>query len=1734
MRPADNAEALARQAWAAFTRGDLAEACRCAEAASTPAEGPAGARASLGFFLLRAGKLAESDAVLADAAARWPDYAATHWYLGLLRKAQGDDASAVVSLREALALDDSLDDCAFTLAWLLHDRGELAEAARWAERIFAGGATAGRALQWGWLQQRQGRLRGAIGTYRQGLALAAPGAPEHARLCVHLAQCQAELGELDAARATVQAGLSAHPEDEQLLVEHGWQLRRAGDRATARATLRSLAQREVRDAQAWYLLGLLEHEGGDARAADRALARAHELQPGHPEAMLLRARLQREWSQGEGARWLVDQVLFFHPGHQGAQDQLAQFDLDAGRTLEARSWLVPRLRGDGRTVDRWRLLAAACVQRSRPRAALRALRRALRLDPANAEALRALGWIALQLGEREAAVDAVRRLLAGTPDPAAQVQAAFILAECGALAEAAGWAERAVSQWPQSADAWRALSSVRQRQGRTGEAESAVLQALQLAPDNVDALRQLGWVLLGARRPGEAQLALRRALASSRDPALAQLELGRALHAGGELAQAHAAIRDALARRPDWPPALLLRARLLSEGEPADQAQAVGICEALLRRGVLHSEALQVLLALAAGGVPAAWDACATVTPGRLSAGLRAAIEAAVHTRGSAHLLALAALARSAFEEDPWFEAAALYAASFDATRSGASLALQARDAYRALKLRTGLTRLPLGPRPDRAVRRPRIAYVAGQLHQPLLRRVLAAHDPGEVDVFLFTSRPAGDLPSHVRVLALDPPTLETSFAAIGIDVAIDAGGLHPMEGQDQLLAAYARRIAPCQVGWLGCWGTGGGLFDVLLADAVSVPADQEPLYEERVVRLAGGQWCWDPPAGAPEVGPLPATLRGEVSFGVVARPLRLNDASITAFARTVAAVPGARIRFIGPVADDRVLCRSILAAMEDAGVAAHRVVFEPRRTPAAYLAWCAEVDIVLDTFPGSGGLSLLHPLWMGVPVVTLAGDRAGARQGASLLHAIGWTEGVAEDVESFIACAARLAGDLPRLAATRAGLRARMAASPLLDGRRLAAQVEALALAEPIAPPGPLARKAAVRQAADRALQHWLAAPREIVFPPACEGAAPDVSVVVVLYNQAGLTRKTLQALADQRDASFETIIVDNASSDATGELLDRLRGARIVRNADNAGFLLAANQGAALARGRHVLLLNSDAIVQAGALRAARDALDRDPTIGALGGRIVLTDGGLQEAGNVVFRDGSAGGIGRGEDPFAHAARAARATDYVSGVFLATPRAWWERLGGFDTSFAPAYYEDTDYCRRVWEAGGRVVYEPSVLVEHLEWGSAVEEGAPPALLRNQARFRERHAGWLRTQPAPHVLALDGDRWRSPEDTPRRRPRVLVLDNEVPHVDRGGGLPRARLLLQALADLPLTLFPLWSLEDDWKAIARSLPPTVEVALGHGLRGLEAFLARRRGVYDVLVVSRPPNLEAIAPLRARRPDLFKGMRLVYDAEALFALREIGQAAVRGTPWTRNRARAHLEKELALADGASEVLVVSARDARFFQAAGHRTRVVSHATTMRRDAPGPAARRGLLFVGALVPDTPNEDGLLWFVREVLPLLEPVDGQAPVLTVVGRCRSERIAALAGPRVRLVGAQADLVPCYDAARVFVAPARFAGGVPAKVIEAAAAGIPVVASSLLVRQLGWSEGAAIRGARDAAEFARAIDALLRDDAAWLRQRAGAWDECARRYDPARFRAELQAAVDPLGAGARAIAQAK
>jgi glycosyltransferase involved in cell wall biosynthesis len=167
----------------------------------------------------------------------------------------------------------------------------------------------------------------------------------------------------------------------------------------------------------------------------------------------------------------------------------------------------------------------------------------------------------------------------------------------------------------------------------------------------------------------------------------------------------------------------------------------------------------------------------------------------------------------------------------------------------------------------------------------------------------------------------------------------------------------------------------------------------------------------------------------------------------------------------------------------------------------------------------------------------------------------------------------------------------------------------------------------------------------------------------------------------------------------------------------------------------------------------------------------------------------------------------------------------------------------------------------------------------------------------------------------------------------------------------------------------------------------------------------------------------------------------------------------------------------------------------------------------------LFVGAIHPHTPNEDSLLWFLEHIVPVLRGLEADFPHISIVGDCTSDKVARLATGPVHLVGRVDDLTPWYDRHRVFIAPTRFAAGVPAKVIEAACNGIPVVATPLLVRQLGWEDGIDIASGADAAAFALAVAALYNDSQTWTRMCHAMAGRTRAQYATAPFASTLRAA---------------
>ena len=664
-----------------------------------------------------------------------------------------------------------------------------------------------------------------------------------------------------------------------------------------------------------------------------------------------------------------------------------------------------------------------------------------------------------------------------------------------------------------------------------------------------------------------------------------------------------------------------------------------------------------------------------------------------------------------------------------------------------------------------------------------------------------------------------------------------------------------------------------------------------------------------------------------------------------------------------------------------------------------------------------------------------------------------------------------------------------------VVEAMSQAALVEEDVPSEVLVPPEPDIKEKH-RQFCQRALSAFLRESRNLRLT---QSDAPKLSIIIVLYNQAALTLQCLQSLADNVGIEQEIIIVDNASTDETPELLRRVFGIQVISNTENVGFLKAVNLAAASARGEYLLLLNNDTEVFPGVLRQAINHMAQDSQIGALGGRILLLDGTLQEAGNIVWQDGSCLGYGRGAAPDAAPYRFQRDVDYCSGAFLLTRTQLFRDMQGFDEAYAPAYYEETDYCLRLWKAGYRVVFDPAVVIRHFEFGSQNKpEKAIRMQERNRAIFVERHQDYLLERPLNGSVSVH----RARQVLPKGALRVLCVDDRVPYPSMGSGYPRAAAILQTLiaAGHQVSFYPMTSPEDDWTAIYRQFPSSLEVIMGSGQAGLEKFARERRDSFDVVFISRPHNMNFIEPYLGEGSVGLGKMPVVYDAEALFSLRDFRQADVLGNALDPLQAYQRLENELRLARMADRVSAVSAAEALRFTTAGCTdVRVIGHALHATPSTRPFAEREGILFVGALDDDgSPNVDSVLWFVKEVLPLFHALICAEPPLILAGRAACPSIQLLQqSDKIRVLGRVEDISTLYDEARLFIVPTRFAGGIPHKAHEAAAYGIPMVTTSLIAGQLGWNEELLV--ADTPLQFAKQCAAIYTNSDLWasLRERA-------------------------------------
>jgi len=635
---------------------------------------------------------------------------------------------------------------------------------------------------------------------------------------------------------------------------------------------------------------------------------------------------------------------------------------------------------------------------------------------------------------------------------------------------------------------------------------------------------------------------------------------------------------------------------------------------------------------------------------------------------------------------------------------------------------------------------------------------------------------------------------------------------------------------------------------------------------------------------------------------------------------------------------------------------------------------------------------------------------------------------------------------------------------------------------------------------------------------PPLPAPADPEASIIIPVHNNWELTAGCLRSIVDaSASVPYDVIVVDDASQPDTATFLRQVEGITLITLQHNSGFVHAVNAGIAAARGEFIVLLNNDTVVTPGWLDALVDRAKSDRRVGVVGAKLVYPDGRLQEAGGIVWRDGSAWNYGRYNDPDDPAYTFARDVDYCSGACLLVRADILNTLGGLDTRYVPAYYEDADLAFATRELGFRVVYEPKAVVCHIEGatsGRDIRTGAKRYQEVNQEDFRIKWQSQLATQH-PHDPALARlANWRTLAG------RALVIDEHVPTPNRDAGSRRMFELLRLLSNLGfgVTFVPHNGAEmPPYSNELRELG--VEVLSGGG--DLASLLEQLAPALQVAILSRPgvawPHLPVIRKVSP-------ATKVIYDTVDLHFLREQRRASLDGDPVAARDSTLYHGMELALARAADATFVVSSTEKALLLAENPALQVYVIPTIHRDEQRGRPfeGREGLLFVGSF-QHPPNVDGVRWLAEEILPLVR--DRLPGVCTsIAGSYPTDDIRALSRTDVRVLGWVPDLEDAYARARVFLAPLRYGAGVKGKIGESLAHGLPVVTTTVGAEGMGLVHRHDVLIADTAEEFAAAVAECYSHKDLWARLSVNGRRAVSHGFSPAAVESVLRDVLTDLG----------
>ena len=745
---------------------------------------------------------------------------------------------------------------------------------------------------------------------------------------------------------------------------------------------------------------------------------------------------RNEGVEAEAGADLASPKRGYAPAHRSAtarEGAKASFDAAyahaaAGRIAQAETICRRILTSDPTHAEALHLLGGIATQKGSARFAIELFKQALKAKPGFAKAHANLGALLMNRGEAEEAVDHFEKAIKSEPDFAlAHNNLGIALKAQGKFEAAVASYRKAIALKPNYAEAHNNLGNALASKGQ-GKFEAAVAsyrKAIALKPNYADAHYNLGNVLKTQGNFEATVASYRKAIALKPNYPEAHNNLGNALKDQGRLKEAVASYRKATALKPNYAEAHYNLGNALASKDQGKFEAAVASYQKAIALKPNYADAHNKLgIALRAQG-----KFEAAVTSSQKAIALKPD-----HPQAHSNLLLC-------MNYDRRFTAQDIFAESRRWNEVHAS--------PRAARERAHANKRD----PDRRLR---VGYVspdfrehpASYFFEPLTR----AHDRRSFEVFCYAEVAEPD-DKTARFLGLADgwrSTVGMTDAAVAervreddIDILVDLAG-HTAKNR---LLVFAERPAPVQVTWLGYPNTTGlSAMDYRLTDAIADPeGTADAVHSETLVRLPGGFLCFAPPANAPEVAAPPALANGDVTFGSFNNLAKVTPEVVATWARILERVPGSRLLIKSPSHGDEETRKHYVEMSAAHGIEPGRIELVSR-TPSksGHLAAYEKVDIALDPFPYNGATTSCEALWMGVPMITLCGDRHAGRVGASILTRVALTEFVAATKEAYVDKAVGLAKDLRRLSVLRKELRGRVQGSPLGDAEGFAREVEA------------------------------------------------------------------------------------------------------------------------------------------------------------------------------------------------------------------------------------------------------------------------------------------------------------------------------------------------------------------------------------------------------------------------------------------------------------------------------------------------------------------------------------------------------------------------------------------------------------------------------------------------------------------------------------------------------------------